>query len=149
MDAKLLTENGWKTVAQKSKIKDCGLQRALSAYERLDDDQHAEKLKAVAAVIQVATAQKKAKDAATVPDIAKYLTNLIAAAQAEQRELTQAKAAAEKADAAAAKKAAAESEEDEAEDESLDTVEKVKRALITLKTSKLPYYFIACDAKPY
>ena len=43
MDAKLLTENGWKTVAQKAKIKDCGLQRALSAYETLDDDEPAGK----------------------------------------------------------------------------------------------------------
>jgi hypothetical protein len=149
MDAKLLTENAWKTVAQKSKIKDCGLQRALSAYESVDEDKPAEKLKVLAVVVQVVGTQKKAKDAAAVPDAVKYLTNVLAVAQVQQRELAQTKVAADKTQAVAAQKAAAESQGEEEEEESLDTLEAVKRSLITLKTSKLPYYFIACDAKPY
>jgi len=149
MDAKLLTENAWKTVAQKSKIKDCGLQRALSAYESVDDDKPAEKLKVLAVVVQVVATQKKAKDAAAVPEVVKYLTNVLAAAQVRQRELAQTKVAADKAEAVAAQKTATESQDEEEEDESFDTLEAVKRSLITLKTSKLPYYFIACDAKPY
>ena len=46
MDPKLLTEDGWKAVALKAKIKDNSLQRALSVYEKVPDNKPADRLKA-------------------------------------------------------------------------------------------------------
>jgi hypothetical protein len=40
MDAKLLTQSGWKSISDKFKIKDNGLQRALAAYEKLDETKY-------------------------------------------------------------------------------------------------------------
>jgi hypothetical protein len=59
MDPKLLTENGWKNVLQKSKIKDNGLQRALAAYEKLDRDNHDIRLKGIASISQLGSALRK------------------------------------------------------------------------------------------
>src|SRR5258708_4552966 len=39
MDAKLLTESGLKAILSKHKVKDNGLQKALAAYEKLDEDE--------------------------------------------------------------------------------------------------------------
>jgi hypothetical protein len=172
MDPKLLTESGWKAVLQKAKIKDNGLQRALAAYEKVDEDEHDDCLKAIASVSQLAGALKKAKEVAAVPTAVKYLSELIGAADAEQREIAKAKAAAEK---AAAEKAAAlkkteaetkkqkqaaeatkveagESTDDEEEEEEEEQGDYAKRLFATyqkLKSSPdLAYQFIVCDAKP-
>ena len=60
MDPKLLTESGWKATASKFKIKDNGLQRALAAYEKLDDDEHDDRI-AGSPGEQLADALKRAK----------------------------------------------------------------------------------------
>ena len=166
MDPKLLTEDGWKAVALKAKLKDNSLQRALSVYEKLPGDKYADRLKAIATVSQVATALKKAKEVVAAPDVLKYLTNVLAAAQLEEREITKAEEKAEK-EAKAATKASAdakkreqeaqkaaqegdgEKDEKEEEEDTGDSLEKLKKALQSLKISKVPYNFIACDAKPY
>jgi hypothetical protein len=99
MDPKLLTEMGWKATAEKCKVKDNGLQRALSAYEKLDDDEHEDRLKGIASLKQLAGALKKSKEVAAAPGAGKYLADLISAAESEQREITKAKVLAEKAQA--------------------------------------------------
>src|SRR4030095_9316128 len=97
------------------------------------------------------------------------LTELISATQSEQAEITKVKLLAQKTQAltakaaaektlkaeAAEKKAAAEAkkpeqgEDDDEEEEAGDSFEKLTKALQNLKASKVPYHFIACDAKPY
>jgi hypothetical protein len=158
MDQKLLTENGWKAIALKSKIKDNGLQRALAAYEQLDDDECADRLKAIASVIQLATALKKVKEVAAVPAAVKYLAELIGAATSAQAEIIKAKAAADKAEAMTQKKAGAgakKSDEDEDEEEEAEEEEdeeyaaKLLAAFQKLKGAKdVSYEFLVCDAKP-
>lgn len=155
---KLLTESGWKAVVVKSKLKDNGLQRALSVYEKLAEDKYDERLKAVGAVNERGGALKKDKEVAAVPDAVKYLTALLAAAQTEQRGIIQAKDQAEKKAQAEAKKqeqqqqkaqAAQPGKDDEEEDQAGDSYTRVAKALQTLKTSKVPYYFLFCKDKPY
>ena len=155
MDAKLLTENGWKAVAQKFKVKDNGLQKALAAYEGLEEDQFDERLKAVASVSQLAGNLKKVKEVAAIPDAVKYLTNVLAAAQAAPGEIKNAKALAEKKAAEAkkqeqkAQQAAGQEEAEDEEEETGDSLAKLKKSLQALKLSKKPYYFLVCDTKPY
>src|SRR5438132_12232363 len=117
MDPKLLTESGWKTIASKSKVKDNGLQRALASYEKIDEQQHDERLKALASVNQLAGALKKVKEVTALPDVVDYLADLLGAADAGKTEITKAKAAAEKAQALAQKKAESEAKEKEQEEE--------------------------------
>jgi len=154
MNSKILTESGWKATAEKCKVKDNGLQRALSAYEKLDDDEHDDRLKAIASVSQLAGALKKVKEVTAVPEVVKYLTDLISVTQSEEAEITKAKLLAEKAQAlgakaeADAKKLQPEEDPDE-EEEAGDYRENLKAAFKRLKGSKeLVYNFIVCDAKP-
>jgi hypothetical protein len=156
MDQKL-TESGWKKIAADSKVKDNGLQKALAAYENLDEDKYDERLKGIATVCQLSTALKKAKEVAALKDVVKYLAGLTAAADAEKNEIAKAKASAAKTAAIAQKKAEdeakkAESEDkakEEEEDETGDSLTKLKNALKSLRTAKAPYFFLVCDAKPF
>jgi hypothetical protein len=112
MDSKLLTESGWKATALKFKVKDNGLQQALAAYEKLDDDEHADRLKAISAVSLQAGNLKKAKEVAAVPQVAKYLADLLSAAESDRKQI---EAAAAK--ASASKKAEAQEKQDADKDE--------------------------------
>src|SRR2546429_5312762 len=115
MNAKALTESGWKGVVSKSKVKDNGLQRALASYEKLDEEKHDERIKAIGIVCQLANALTKVKDLAE--DAADYLEEVVDAAEAEKASITKEQAAAEKADAEAKKKEKAAEDENENEDE--------------------------------
>src|SRR5437763_446667 len=83
--SKYLTENAWKTVAQKAKVLDPGLQKALKAYENVSDDKLEEKLKALAAVgTIVSSLQKKMTDSVDIakkhkakPDQVKNLEDVV------------------------------------------------------------------------
>src|SRR5207244_6298271 len=77
MDPKLLTENGWKPLAQKFKVKDNGLVRALSRYENIPDHKYAERLKAINSVSQLAGALQKDAYVADIPIVARYLDDVI------------------------------------------------------------------------
>src|SRR6266404_2969102 len=90
MDPRLLTESGWKAMAQKWKVKDNGLQRALATYEKLDEKEHAERLKAIGSVSQFAGALGKKPEVAAIPIVANYLEDVGGAAEYEQREITKA-----------------------------------------------------------
>jgi hypothetical protein len=158
MDAKLLTESGWKAIVQKFKIKDNGLQKALVTYELFADDAPDGRLKALANVTQLAASLKKVKEVAAVPAAAKYLADMLTAADAEQRELAKLKALAEKTAATvkkneddAKKKGADEDEnEKEEEEEEGDYAKRLLAAFQKLKGAKdLSYEFIVCDAKPH
>ena len=154
MDPKLLTENGWKTVALKFKVKDNGLQKALAVYEKLPDDKFDEQLKAVAAVSLLAGNLQKVKEVAANRDVDKYLDAVLAAAKAAPGEIKNAKALAEKKATETkklelkAQEAEEEGDEDD-EEETGDSFTKLTTALKNVKLSKKPYFFLVCDAKPY
>ena len=151
MDPKSLTENGWKAIALKFKVRDNGLQKALAVYEKLPEDKFDERLKAIAAVGLLADKLQKVKEVAAIKDVDKYLDSVIAAAKAVPGEIKNAKALAEKKAAETKKleqKAQPEGDEEE-EEETGDSLAKLKKSLQALKLSKKPYYFLVCDAKPY
>jgi hypothetical protein len=94
-----LTEAGWKTVASKFKIKDNGLDKALSDYQKLPLD-HAPKLgydkflevsdkrsKALKEVQRLAASLLKEKPVAANKDVTKYLKDLDAACVSEEKVL--------------------------------------------------------------
>src|SRR5437870_13892170 len=96
MDPKLLTEDGWKAVALKSKVKGKELQQALFFYETLDENDFDFRLKSLAKVSALAAALKKTKEVAALPDMVKYLAYVVSAAEAEKSEVTKVKAKAGK-----------------------------------------------------
>ena len=96
MDPKNLTENAWKTVSSKFKAKDNGLLRALSIYEKLPEEKYDERLKALAAVILLADKLQKTKEVSSIPDLDKYLDNVLTTAKTISGEIKTAKASAEK-----------------------------------------------------
>ena len=120
MNSKFLTELGWKTTAVKSKVKDNGLQKALAAYERIDEKKFDERLKCLASINQLASALKKSKDVAK--EAVDYLGDVVKAADVEKADVTRQKVSADKAEAEALKKQEAkdaeeaEGQEDEEED---------------------------------
>jgi hypothetical protein len=158
--AKSLTDSGWKAVVQKFKLKDTSLQKQLFLLGTFDDDEYDDRLKGLASVIQFASAVKKSKEAAAIPEVVKYLGLLISAAEAEQREVAKEKALAQKNAALDQKKAEVEAkqrdkEEDEEEAEEEEAEEegeysaRLMAALLKLKSAKdLAYEFILCEAKP-
>ena len=153
MGAQSLSENGWKTIAQKFKVKDNGLQKALATYEKLPEDKHDERVKCLGSIGQLAATLKKTKEVSALPDVVKYLTNLGPAVEGEKNEVTKAKAGALKTAAAAEKKAGEDAkkkgESEEEEEEVGDAIAKLTTALKTLRTAKQPYFFLVCDVKPF
>src|SRR5438874_2081802 len=95
-DSKLLTENGWKTVSVKLKIKNNDLQKALAEYDNLEDDEHDELLECIAEIKKHALALKKSKEAAANAALIKHLTEMLNAAESEQKEIAKDKADTEK-----------------------------------------------------
>lgn len=163
-----LDPKAWLTIASKFKIKDNGLQKALTTYDKLEDDAHDECLKTIASVSQLAKTLKTSKEVAAAPEAAKYLTNVLSAAEAEKNEVLKAKVAAGKAQAAAdkakemadkaqaaadkAKAAVDKGQEDENEDEEEagDYKAKLLSAFQKVKNAKdQVYQFIVCDTKPH
>src|ERR1051326_2726013 len=154
MDAKFLSENAWKAIALKFKVKDNGLQRALATYEKLPENEFDARLKAIASVAQLATALKKSKEVAALDDVVIYLGEMLASAEAQRSEIARAKAVAEKNKAQASKQAGADAKakekEGEEEEEQGEYHVKLLAAFQKLKSSKdVAYQFIVCDAKPY
>jgi hypothetical protein len=163
VDPKLLTEDGWKAIALKFKVKDKDLQRALSVYETIDEDEPDDQLKELATITRLATNLKRDKEIAASPPVVKYLTDLLSAVQAEQREIAKTKAVAAKIAAVTQKKADAEAkqrgkeddeedeeDEEEEEEEEGDYHVKLVAAFQKLKGAKdAAYQFIICDAKPH
>ena len=161
-----LDPKAWKTISAKYKIKDNGLDKALTSYDKLADDAHDECLKTIGVIGQLAAALKKAKEVAAAPDVVKYLGGLSSAADKEKADVLKAKqaaataqAAADKAKAAAAKveadekKKQADADQEDAADEkqeggfkalTLQMLQKVKGA-----KPDAPFQYLLCDAKPF
>jgi hypothetical protein len=152
MVSKLLSEDGWKAVAQKFKIKDTSLQKQLVLLEMFDENEYADRLKGLASVSQFANVVKKSKEAAANPEVIKYLASLLGAVESEQREVAKAKAAAEKTQAETKKKADAQAKEQGqggAEEAVGDHAANLLATFQKLKSSKgLAYEFVVCDGKP-
>ena len=157
MNSKMLNEREWKAIAQKYKLKDTSLQKALFLLDTIDEDEYAGRLKGIDSVIQFAGTVKKSKEAAANPPVVKYLDSLRDAAQSERDEIVKAKAAAEKAQAEAKKNAEAEAKQrQDTEDDGSpgeaaqsDYTAKLVGALQKLKSSQgQEFEFIVCDAKP-
>lgn len=149
----MLTEAGWKTAAVKFKIKGNDLQKALAAYDDLEDDAHDDLLDGIAEIRKQALALKKSKEVTAAPPAMKHLADLLAALEAELRDVTR-----EKVDAAkkeqdkkateAKKQNEDEDEEDEEEDEEFEKA--LLTALMKVKGAKdAVFQFIVCDAKPH
>jgi hypothetical protein len=160
MDAKLLTESGWKAVVSKFKIHDNGLQRALASLEKLDEKDFDAQLKALDSVDSLATSLKKSKDIAANAQVVKYLENVIDAADASSKEAKAAAAAAEK-QAAQAKKAEEQKakedkakgdkddkDDDEDEEEEGDYAGRLLKSLMKVRSGNKALDFIVCDARP-
>src|SRR5579862_40772 len=156
MNSKFLTELGWKTAALKSKVKDNGLQKALGAYEKIDEKEFDDRLKCLASISQLAGTLKKTKDLAK--EAVDYLGEMIKAAEAEKADVTRQKTSAEKAQADALKKQQtdakkaqdAESQQDEDEEEEADYGTALLKAFQKLKGAKdVVYQFVVADAKPH
>lgn len=143
MNPKVLTESGWKEVLQRSKLKDNGLLKALNVVENGDKRPPGETARTLATVIQLATSLKKDKEASAQATVTKYLSEMLTAAAAQQKELAQKAAEAQKAAAAAA-------DQQEQDAEVGDFGHKLLNALLKLRSAKeLVYEFIVCDAKPH
>ncbi len=150
-DPKLLTEAGWKAAARDAKVRDKDLRRALLEYQGLDEEEHELRLEALAKLAAHAGALRKA--VAELPELAAYLARLIAAAQAERREIQKAKADADKLAAKAAVLEDDEGEDDEAGEDEEDGTEdyplQLTKALDKLKAATKPFHFLVCLARPF
>ncbi len=138
MNANALSENGWKALIGKQRIKDNGLQRALADYQKSDDDDHAGKLKGIAKINQLAAALQNNKEVAGNDAVVDYLDDVQDAANAEQREIAKAKMTADKAEAEAEKQEKAEGAYEA----------KLMATLNKLKSSNgASYEFMFCDGQ--
>jgi len=160
-DLKVLTPNAWKTISTKCKVQNNDLLKAIAEYDKLEDDEHDDLLECVADIKAAAQALKKSKEAAASKDLLKYVTEVLSAADCEQRDISKEKAEADKEEktkkAAEAKKAKEEDEdedgegdeEDEEEEEEGEYADKLMAALKKLKGAKeITYQFIVCEGKP-
>jgi hypothetical protein len=154
-ERKSLTENSWKTNSAKFKIKNPDIQKALAAYDKVDDSDHDQLLDALAEIKNQALTLKKSKEVAANPALAKYIADMLTAAESQQRDVAKNKvqaqkddAARKKSDAAAAAKAQDEDEDGDSEEEGHYS-ERLLAAFKKLKGEKnLVYEFVICDAKP-
>jgi len=158
MDPKILTEAAWKAHVIKFKLKDNGLQKALAAFEKLDDKAHEELAQAAALISKLAASMQKVKEAAANATVLKHLKDVTAAADADRKN---AEADAKK--QAGADKQKEKDDKDKGDDDKDDKGDKddkddkemgdfkaqLTAALAKLKGSKdLSFEFVVCEAKP-
>ena len=149
-NSRFLSDSAWKDLASKNKIKDNGLLKVLADHKRLDDDEHDDVLESLDEILKLATQLKKAKEVAAVANVGKFLADVLDTVESQRRVVVKAKADAEKGAKADAKKQQEAAEgEDEDVDEAGDSLEKLGRLLKSLKTSRVPYHFLVCDARPF
>jgi hypothetical protein len=135
-NSKFLTDGGWKDVAAKNNVKDNGLLKKLADFKRVDDDKHDDALKLLDEMLKLASQLKK--DKKTPPAAAKYLDELVSAAETAVRDVAKEKVKADKAKAEAEKKAHAEaakkSKDDEEETEASELLTTKLKPLLRLVT---------------
>src|ERR1043166_9071893 len=149
-----LTESDWKANSAKCKIKGVALQKAIADYEKLEDaESHDELLDAIADMKNEALELKKSKEITANPAALKYVAEIIAAVEAEHREVSAGKVKAHKAAAqAAVKEREQASKSDDADDgEGKDSPlgKLLTLAMQQLKSNPdVSYEFIYCEGKP-
>ena len=157
-----LNETAWKEMVSKNHLKDNGLVKSLSEYRRLEEDDLEGRAEIVAEVKSLAGALKRNKEVSGVGSAVRYLSDLVATCESEQRDIVKAKAEVEKVARlnAVLQKRKAEGIEEELEDEDGEEEdegeegqgkygEKLLAAFKRLKGEKdVEYHFIICDAKP-
>ena len=86
---KYLAESGWKATLQqtKGKVKDNGLQRALAAYEKLPEDQFADRQTALKLISKLADGLNNPKGHLGLKPVADYLDNIAGAVAKESQEI--------------------------------------------------------------
>lgn len=94
--SKALSDSGWKDVASKNKIKDNGLLKLLADHKRIDEAKHDEAIASLDQIVKLATQLKKTKEVGAVSGVAKYISELMDAAESDRRAILKAKAEAEK-----------------------------------------------------
>lgn len=148
MAANLLTEDSWKKVAQKYKVKDKELQQALFFYENnLEENDWDLRLKTLAKISTLANNLKRTKELAPAREAVKYLSDLAGAADSKKIEVSKQKAVAAKTDAALKKDEQAQGETEN--EEQGDYGELLLKAFQRLKGAPdLVFEFIICEAKP-
>lgn len=152
MPDKFLTEDGWKAVVTRFKLKDKELQKALFMYEEQLDDDYEYRLKYLGKITTLAANLKKDKEVAGNAEVVKYLSGMLAAIETEKRQIAKDKAEAAK----DTKKDAATAPGDAKGDDGPknDAVQeefgaKLLAAIQKLKSSgDAAYEFAVCDAKP-
>lgn len=136
--AKALQEANWKEVVSKNKaLKDNGLLKVLGELRKVEDDAFDEARRLLDEVQKLATQLKKDKAASALPAVVKHLADMLAAAEAAERDVVKEraeKAREDKTKAEADKKAAAkkEAENDDEDDEDGESSE-----LLTAKLKPL------------
>src|SRR6185369_2018272 len=139
-----------KVIAEKNDLDLDDLQDALTAYQKLDEKDHEERLKALKDATSEVTLLRKDKKATALVPVTKYLIELFAALQTEEKAVK----AAQKENITALKQAEAKErkgdEGDEGEVEQGDYGTKLLAAFQKLKSAKdVAFQFIVCDTKPF
>lgn len=134
--AKALSDAAWKDVFSKNKgIKDNGLLRTLGEIKKTPEHEHDEAGRLLDEVLKLAGQLKKEKAVAAVPAVAKYIVEVISAAETLQRDVAKAKVYAAKDATPKAKQ-----DEEEAEDSTDELLTVKLLALLKLAMKGAPMH---------
>ena len=165
MPATVFSEGGWREIMRRHEVEDNGLQRAIAAYNRIEEEEFDDRLAGVAEVIRLVAALRRDREVVSNSAVVRYLTQLAAAAETEKRDIAREQAEAARAQAqqakiqAQAERARARREEEEEdheedgeedeEDDGAGYRERILQILNKLKGSRdLVFQALICDAKP-
>lgn len=130
INSKLLIDTSWKDMLSKNKaVKDNGLLKSLAEIKRLGDDDHDAAQRLLDEIVKLSALLRKSKEAAAVPAVTKFLSEMASAAEAASKDAAKSKAEAEKKEKSEAeakkreeaKKGDADGEEEEAISDLLTT----------------------------
>jgi len=97
VNPKFLDPNAWKAAAKKFNLEDNGLLKALTALDGLGEDKHADRIKVLKTIDELAEKMKKSPGVLASRDATKYIISIITETEAEARaEAAAAKLASEK-----------------------------------------------------
>ena len=91
MSAEVLTEKAWKEILSDTDVKDNGLQRALTAYQKTPDDKYDDRLKALNQVVILAGKLNRNEDVKASEDASDYIYDLVSEAAKARAAIEKAK----------------------------------------------------------
>jgi len=100
MDAKELTERGWKDVLKDNDVQDIGLQRALATYEKTPEEKYDDRLKAINQVVVLAGKLNRNNDVRANDEVSDYIYDVVSEAAKVRTAIEKAKKDAAKEEAA-------------------------------------------------